>query len=109
VTLAIALAVVLLMGGLWLLWSERGARRRRAGAPPELPSPRAVDPDRFRGRVSGAPPVVRPPAPRVNGHFTGAPGRRFGGEVRMRPDAVGRACGQPVAQCARGRDCLCID
>jgi hypothetical protein len=63
-------------------------------------------------RFNGKGVVVSPGPPRprsvVAARQAAPPGARFSGTARIPPNAIGLACGRSVAQCKRGRDCLCI-
>ena len=64
---------------------------------------------RFQGRDTAAARPAGVPAAQVNRFAPRAGTRRFSGEVRRSPDAIGLACGRPIAECDREADCLCID
>lgn len=117
----IALVVLGLVG--LLVWSVY-FRKPPASTPPEgfrlpqrsAPLPTKPNPrPRFQGRgvVSRRDPFGRPPGTPGTGPKTRfaprAPAPRFSGEVRRAPDAIGLACGRPIAECERGADCLCVD
>ena len=127
----LAILVLLLIAGL-IIW-ERSTRVSPA-SPPPLPSRppwtrtpaqqkarkplQRSDHPRFQGRgVSTAGGVgarggaggatAQRAGPRFSLASTATP--RFSGEVRRSPDAIGLACGRPIAECDRGADCLCVD
>jgi hypothetical protein len=68
-------------------------------------------PPRFKG--NGTVPTVLHGAPRRprSPHTAAAvsEGRRFQGTRRRDPNAIGVACGRPIAECTRGEECLCLD
>lgn len=80
--------------------------RPTARAAPRPGPGKALGRPRFQGRGAAA----GRPAAGVNRFVPRAEARpRFSGEVRRSPDAIGLACGRPIAECDRGADCLCVD
>jgi hypothetical protein len=87
--------------------AQREARKpAQATAPPRFQGRGvATGRDARAERGGGAP--ARRTGPRFSPASTATP--RFSGEVRRSPDAIGLACGRPIAECDRGADCLCVD
>jgi hypothetical protein len=116
--IALIVAVLGVVGalaiGLWV-WDLR-IRARMSETPtlhadsrPGFSGAQRSAPPRFKG--SGTVPSRAPRSPRRNPIGAGkpAPPSRFSGTTRRNPDAIGVACGRPISQCTRGKDCLCID
>lgn len=128
--LVVLLALVVVGLAIWGLWMRETPAGPPGWGPPQrppfpsrpplspTPSPTRSGNPRFQGRrltrtPTRAAPTRTTPSPReathrfVPGSSTTTP--RFGGEVRRSPDAIGLACGRPIAECQRGADCLCVD
>lgn len=89
----------------WHRWHQRSA------APPS--SPGAIRASRApTSRFTGKGLVPPPGPPRRRPVVAGAaaharPRGRFSGAAYIPPNAIGLACGKPVAECKRGANCLC--
>jgi hypothetical protein len=114
----LALAGVVIALLLWDRLSQPPAGRPAPRTPTRPPQRRTLDgggTPRFQGRgIVPARTAERRAAPQARGGRIGhraapAAGQRFSGGVRRSPNAVGLACGRPIAECTRGADCLCVD
>lgn len=101
-TIVLLLVAVLVVAA--LLWD----RQRRAPSPVRREAGTAAVP-RFQGRGVVVPQAPSPPPRPVRAAGGPNADARFSGTVRIRPDAIGLACGRPIASCTRGADCLCRD
>jgi hypothetical protein len=105
--LAVALILVAIVIAL-IVWNRRDRDRlspsRPARRTPSAPPATTPGVCRFKGNRIGAEPA------RKTGSIGRAvkPAARFTGEVTRQPNAVGLACGRPMSECKRGRDCLCV-
>jgi hypothetical protein len=71
---------------------------------------RVESPPRFKGNgrqphIQGVPQHRRSP----RRDAASAQTQRFKGTRRRDPNAIGVACGRPIAECTRGEECLCLD
>lgn len=108
-------AIVILLGLIILglvIW-DRCLRESTSADPgdfrPAARTPRPPERPRFQGRGVVSTPKAGSPRFAPGAAAQNAPPPRFSGEVRRAPNAIGLACGRPIAECDRGEDCLCVD
>jgi hypothetical protein len=105
-TAFILILVALAAGG--GLWYHR--LRRAAACPSPTAQTQALRPSDRRFTGKGVVPTPGPPRPLpvvAAGGQDALPRARFSGGAYIPLNAIGLACGRPVAECKRGRDCLC--
>jgi hypothetical protein len=82
----------------------------RVHARPPAATPRFQGHGVVPARTAECLPPPRALGGRIVRRDTAAPQSRFSGGVRRSPNAIGLACGRPIAECPRGGvDCLCVD
>jgi hypothetical protein len=109
--LALALILVVVIAGLivWDLYLREQEPTRQLRGQQWPQRQRSTPPvARFKANGTVAPRAERPRRKRGPIGRAVAPGARFGGEVTRQPNAVGLACGRPISECKRGRNCLCV-
>jgi hypothetical protein len=104
IVLAVLLIAALIAG--LILWERSTRVPTRRNDHPRFQG-RGISTARGAGAGRGAGAPARQTGPRFSPASTATP--RFSGEVRRSPDAIGLACGRPIAECDRGADCLCVD
>lgn len=103
------LVLILLAAGA-VAWYYRSQQRGAVPRPIHVLPLRAGKGRRFTG-IGIVPSASGPPRARAvvaAGAGGGRRAARFSGSAYVPPNAIGLACGKPVAECTRGDDCLCI-
>jgi hypothetical protein len=105
----VVLALLAIGAGAWAWHERRGKAMRSSLGVGAVRAHRAAPTRRFAGK--GIVPPQGPPRPRPVVSSTGTrkrPPSRFSGGAHIPSNAIGLACGRPVAECKRGHDCLCV-